>query len=77
MQNAGLLDQLAPARDLAVDELLELRRRRRDLRHRALFGQQVLHLRVLHHLADLSRELVDDVLRPPAPVEIECHDAVL
>ena len=63
VQDARLLDQRTPARDLGIDELLELLRRRRNLRDRAFGQQQLLHFGVAHHRVDLGGELVDDVLR--------------
>ena len=61
----------------AIDKFLELLRRRRDLRDRALVAQQLLHLGLAHHRADFGASLSTISFGTPAAVEIECHDAVL
>src|SRR5215211_9460458 len=62
----GLLDDLAPADDLARHECFELMRRRRGLRQRPVPGQGIDERRVGHALADGAGELVDDRLRDVA-----------
>src|ERR1700710_1715769 len=47
-RNPGLLDDLAPARDLGLHEGLELVGRRRELRYRAVADQILLDVRIVH-----------------------------
>src|SRR5882762_3711270 len=61
-RDPGLLDDLAPARDLVFHESLELVGRRRELRNRAVADQVLLDVRIVHDGADLGVEPGDDLL---------------
>src|SRR5262245_31553370 len=62
-RQSRLLDDLAPARNLALDEELELRWRRACLREGAVLDQRLGDGGVAHDLADIGVELVDDRCR--------------